>query len=47
VFTVYDHADNRSELLILDAENVESGPLAVVKLPHRVPSGFHGNWRQD
>ncbi len=45
VFAVYDHAERRSDLLILDAENVEAGPLATVKLPHRVPMGFHGNWR--
>ena len=31
----------RGELLILDAENLPSGPLATVKLPHRLPHGFH------
>ena len=29
-------ADNRSDLAILDASNVEAGPVAIVKLPHRV-----------
>jgi carotenoid cleavage dioxygenase-like enzyme len=43
---VYRQEENRSDLLILDAENVESKPLATVKLPHRVPYGFHGNWGQ-
>jgi carotenoid cleavage dioxygenase len=43
---VYRHDENRSDLLILDAENVEDKPLATVKLPHRVPYGFHGNWGQ-
>jgi len=38
-------AENRSDLLILDAGNVDGEPLATVKLPHRVPYGFHGNWR--
>jgi carotenoid cleavage dioxygenase-like enzyme len=42
---VYRADENRSDLLVLDAENVESAPLATVKLPHRVPFGFHGNWR--
>lgn len=43
---VYRQEENRSDLLILDAENVEGKPLATVKLPHRVPYGFHGNWGQ-
>jgi carotenoid cleavage dioxygenase len=43
---VYRQEENRSDLLILDAENVESAPLATVQLPHRVPYGFHGNWGQ-
>jgi carotenoid cleavage dioxygenase len=42
--TVYRSAELRSDLVILDAENVEAAPLATVKLPHRVPFGFHGNW---
>ena len=43
---VYREPENRSELVILDAENIEHEPLAVVKLPHRIPYGFHGNWGQ-
>jgi carotenoid cleavage dioxygenase len=43
---VYRQQENRSDLLILDAENIEGKPLAVVKLPHRIPYGFHGNWGQ-
>ncbi len=43
---VYQQEEGRSDLLILDAKNVESKPLATVKLPHRVPYGFHGNWGQ-
>lgn len=42
---VYRQEANRSDLVILDAENIEAKPLATVKLPHRVPYGFHGNWR--
>ena len=30
---------------ILDAENIDAGPLARAMLDHRVPFGFHGNWR--
>ena len=43
---VYRQEEQRSDLLILDAENVEGEPLATVQLPHRVPYGFHGNWGQ-
>jgi len=42
----YRGAENRSDLLVLDAQNIEAEPLATVQLPHRVPFGFHGNWRQ-
>ena len=37
-------AENRSDLAILDASNVEAGPVAIVKLPHRVRMTFHGMW---
>ncbi len=45
--TVYRGAEKRTDLLILDAENVDGKPLAVARLAHRVPHGFHGNWRPD
>ena len=43
---VYRQEENRSDLLILDAENIAHEPLATVRLPHRIPYGFHGNWGQ-
>lgn len=43
---VYRQEENRSDLVVLDAENMTGEPLATVKLPHRVPYGFHGNWGQ-
>lgn len=45
--TVYDDRTNASHLTILDAMNLESGPVANAYLDHRVPFGFHGNWRPD
>jgi carotenoid cleavage dioxygenase len=38
----YDRADDRSSLMLLDAQSLE--PVARVHLPARVPQGFHGNW---
>jgi carotenoid cleavage dioxygenase len=44
---VYDPAEDRSELVILDAANMASSPIARVHLPTRVPAGFHGSWIAD
>ena len=43
--TVYNSQTDTSHLIILDAENIDAGPLARAMLDHRVPFGFHGNWR--
>lgn len=37
--------EERSDLLLFDAADLRPGPRAVARLPHRVPFGFHGNWR--
>ncbi len=42
---VYRKIENRSDLLVLDAEHIADGPIATVELPHRIPYGFHGNWQ--
>jgi carotenoid cleavage dioxygenase-like enzyme len=44
LFPVYRWAEDRSDVLILDAQNVERAPLATIRLPHRLPLGFHGNY---
>ncbi|RPK55972.1 Carotenoid cleavage oxygenase [Streptomyces sp. ADI96-02] len=44
---VYDAATDRSDLVLLDADNVGADPVATVHLPTRVPFGFHGNWLGD
>jgi carotenoid cleavage dioxygenase len=41
---VYRSEENRSDLVVLDAQDVARGPIATAKLPVRVPFGFHGNW---
>lgn len=41
---VFDYATGRSALTVLDASRIEAGPVARVRLPGRVPFGFHGKW---
>lgn len=41
---VWRARENRSDLAVFNAQDVSSGPVALVKLGHRVPDGFHGNW---
>lgn len=41
---VYDEAQGTSELVIVDAQEIESEPVARVMIPQRVPYGFHGMW---
>ncbi len=40
----YDLAAKTSALLVIDASDIEAGPVARVRLPQRVPHGFHGTW---
>jgi carotenoid cleavage dioxygenase len=41
---VYDPARDGSDLVIIDASDFAAQPVARIKLPQRVPFGFHGNW---
>jgi carotenoid cleavage dioxygenase len=42
---VYRGEEDRSDFVVYDAADVAAGPIAVAKVPRRVPFGFHGNWR--
>ena len=42
-FITNEHT-KKSEARILDAKDIASEPLATIKLPQRVPLGFHGCW---
>lgn len=42
--TVYDGNRDGSYLAILDAQNMAADPLAICRLEHRMPLGFHGNF---
>ena len=41
---VWRARENRSDLAVFNATDVDAGPVALVRLGHRVPDGFHGNW---
>lgn len=44
VTIVTDSSDWSSWSLVFDAKDISMGPIAKIKLPHRVPVGFHGAW---
>ena len=44
---VHDERANASSLVIVDARDFTSGPVARIHLPQRVPYGAHGNWVPD
>ncbi len=44
---VYDPTRDSSDLVVLDASDMAAEPIATVRLPRRVPFGFHGNWVAD
>jgi carotenoid cleavage dioxygenase len=41
---VINTADETSDLVILNAQDFEGPPQASVRIPHRIPPGFHGAW---
>lgn len=41
---VHDETTDQTELVIIDARDLPAGPVATVRLPARVPYGFHGSW---
>jgi carotenoid cleavage oxygenase len=44
---VYDEGRDASDLVVLDATDFTGPPVATVRLPRRVPFGFHGSWVPD
>lgn len=37
-------AENRTDIVVLDAQNLAAGPVATIRLPCRIHEGFHGTW---
>jgi carotenoid cleavage dioxygenase-like enzyme len=44
---VYDADGNASDVVIVNAQEFSARPVATIKLPVRVPFGFHGAWSPD
>ncbi len=43
----YDAQYHRSDLVILDAKQIEESPIAVLHLKNHIPYGLHGNWTEN
>jgi carotenoid cleavage dioxygenase-like enzyme len=40
----FDIINRTSDLVLLDAAHIDAKPVAVIRLPQRVPQGLHGTW---
>lgn len=41
---VIDQQAETTDLVFIDASDFASPPVAAIRIPHRIPPGFHGNW---
>lgn len=41
---LYDPVAGTSDLALLDAARIDEVPVAVIRMPQRVPAGLHGAW---
>ena len=44
---LYRPGKHRTDFCVLDAKNIELGPVARIKLKHHVPYGFHGTFTPE
>lgn len=44
---LHDLTNASTEFVVMDAQDFDRGYVAKVKLPQRIPFGFHGNWSSD
>ncbi|KAL2630630.1 hypothetical protein R1flu_015316 [Riccia fluitans] len=44
IMYVHDDSTNQSEAIIIDAQRFSEEPVARIRLPQRVPYGFHGTY---
>jgi carotenoid cleavage dioxygenase len=38
------HDEKLSDVLVLEAEHIDKGPIARIKMPFRLRNQVHGNW---
>ena len=41
---ITDMDADRSECVLIDAKDIEAGPVCRIMLPHRISSGTHTTW---
>jgi all-trans-8'-apo-beta-carotenal 15,15'-oxygenase len=44
---IYDGANDRSAVVILDAADLTKGAVATLHLTHHIPYGLHGSWTEN
>jgi all-trans-8'-apo-beta-carotenal 15,15'-oxygenase len=44
---VYDSTHHRSDVVILDANDLSTGPVARLHLKHHIPYGLHGSFTNE
>lgn len=47
VTVIFDAAHNRSDVVILDAQNIADAPVATLHLKHHIPYGLHGSFTTE
>ncbi|MFN5871668.1 MAG: carotenoid oxygenase family protein [Aphanizomenon sp.] len=47
IFVVYNAENHRSEIVILDGQNLEKGRIAKLHLKHHIPYGLHGSFTPE
>ena len=45
ISAVYDAVAKTTFLVLLDAEDMNSGPICTIDLKRHLPYGFHGSWK--
>lgn len=44
IVAVHDAESGRASVAVLDARRLSAGPVATIRLPHRLPAGLHGSF---
>ena len=44
---VYNGKHHHSSLAILDGQNIDAKPVALLHLKHHIPYGLHGSWTNE